>query len=228
MSLDDLVRGTRKRIGNLYWDHYNKDQFLRSCAPSSRVLDVGCGNNSPMHFKSVRPDFHYVGLDVGDYRQSRQSLDLADEYVVVPADQFAAWIESMKGRFNAIVSAHNIEHCLEPDRTLRAMVDALREGGRLFMSFPCEESIKFPHRGGTLNFFDDPTHLQVPNFNTVRSIISEAGLIVDVAIRRYRPLVRVLEGLRNEYRSIIQKQVMKGTWALYGFESIIWARRPAG
>ena len=40
------------------------------------------------------------------------------------------------------------------------MCISLKKGGILYMAFPCEESITFPSREGTLNFYDDPTHVK--------------------------------------------------------------------
>jgi SAM-dependent methyltransferase len=217
----------RQRLGNKYWDHYSKRAFLRACLPRARVLDVGCGNNSPAYFKSIRPDLYYVGLDIGDYNQRADSVRSADEYVVVPVADFNPSIARMAGTFDAVVSSHNIEHCDDPDRTLEVMMAALKPGGRLFMAFPTEASVRFPHRHGTLNFYDDPTHKTVPSFAGLCERMSAAGFYLDVAMRRYRPLRYVLAGLRNEIPSLLRQQVLFGTWALYGFESIIWATRSA-
>jgi hypothetical protein len=38
--------------------------FLKSLPPGARVLDVGCGNNSPRDAKVLRPDLIYTGLDM--------------------------------------------------------------------------------------------------------------------------------------------------------------------
>ena len=225
MTLFAVVDRCRRRLGNKYWDHYSKRAFLRACPPRARVLDVGCGNNSPAYFKSIRPDLYYVGLDIGDYNQDAGSLQHADTYLVVPVDAFNATIAGMAGTFDAVVSAHNIEHCDDPDLTLKVMLAALKPGGRLFMAFPAEASVRFPHRRGTLNFYDDPTHKTVPSFAGLCDRIAAAGFRLDVAIRHYRPWRYVLAGLRNEIPSRLRGEVLFGTWALYGFESIIWATR---
>jgi SAM-dependent methyltransferase len=225
MTLLEFARRIKQRFDFLYWEVYAKYAFVRSCPQNAHILDVGCGNNSPHQFKRRRPDLHYTGIDVADYHQDADAIRHADEYIVVPAGEFAARIASMAGRFDAVVSAHNIEHCDDPDATIEAMLAALKPSGRLFMAFPAEASVRFPHRAGTLNFFDDPTHKTVPDFGQICRSLTAAGCRLDVAIRRYRPPRSVLLGLRNELPSMWRKQVMEGTWALYGFESIIWASR---
>ena len=52
--------------------------FIDSLPPKSTVLDIGCGNNSPIRFKTHRPDCYYIGLDVGDYNQDAHSKNFAD------------------------------------------------------------------------------------------------------------------------------------------------------
>jgi SAM-dependent methyltransferase len=227
MVLEKKLQRIRKWIGGYYWDMHCKEEFLRSCPKGARVLDVGCGNNSPFVFKSIRPDFYYVGIDIGEYRHRNDPTRYADEYIIVASEQFNDEIETMYSQFDIVVSSHNLEHCDDPGRTLVAMLRAVRPNGRIFLSFPSEASVNFPRRGGTLNFYDDPTHKQIPIFVDVCSEITRNGFSLDVVKRRYRPLVRLITGLLAEPRSYWRNEIQAGTWALYGFETIIWASRTA-
>lgn len=225
MGLAKSYRALKHKAGDYYWDKYEKYSFLRSCPPSAKLLDVGCGNNSPRQAKASRPDLYYVGIDVGEYNQSDASRVAADQYIIVPSQEFAPRIQSMRGEFDAVISNHNLEHCDDPTACLAAMLDALKPGGRIFLAFPCEKSVAFPSRTGTLNFFDDPTHKVVPRFDKVCSVIAAHGLRLEVVRRRYRPLSRVIQGLKAELRSRREGRVLPGTWALYGFETVIWASK---
>jgi SAM-dependent methyltransferase len=229
MSLMEQLRELRRRAGTYYWDLYCKDEFLRSCPPGARILDVGCGNDSPAHVKEIRPDFYYVGLDIADYNQISDPRENSDEYIIATSEDFHARIEALPATFDAVVSAHNIEHCNYPDQTLAAMLDAVKPGGRIFLAFPSEASVNFPHRKGTLNFYDDPTHIYLPKFAAICTAVTEHGFRIDVAKKRYRPLVRALRGLIKEPRCRLQGTVEGEIWSLYGFETIIWAtqQRPS-
>lgn len=200
--------------------------FLRSLPSGASVLDVGCGNNSPRDAKVLRPDLVYTGLDVGDYNQ-QDSIRYADAYVVVPPAGFANAIRANAGRMDAVVSSHNLEHCDDPGAVLHAMAVALRPGGRLFLAFPCEESVHFPSRRGTLNFFDDATHQAVPRWEPVVDTLRACGLTLVYANRRYRPTLLATLGLALEPLGWLLGRNMPGgsTWALYGFETVIWALR---
>lgn len=206
---------------------HGKGGFLMSLPQNICLLDVGCGNGSPHWFKWKRPDIYYVGLDIGDYRQHANPSEVADEYLLVSPDDFAAAIERMPNRFDAIVSSHNIEHCAEPLRVLRAMMAALKPGGLLYLSTPCSASVHFPKRKGSLNFFDDATHTAPLNFQQmIDECVQSNGEVVFKA-ERYRPLPLALRGLVIEpYHSFKRSVSHDGaTWALYGFESILWIRK---
>ena len=207
---------------------HGKEAFLRSLRPGERMLDVGCGNNSPMRAKVLTSGVHYTGLDVGNYNQRQQSIQIADKYVVVPKDAFASTIETYIDVFDAVVSSHNIEHCEQPDRVLTAISRSLKCQGRLYLSFPSEASAQLPRRKrSTLNFFDDPTHIRLPQLDSVLENISRNDLEVEFLATRHRPLLPLICGLALEPLSFLIGRAMPfgTTWALYGFETVIWARR---
>ena len=205
-----------------------KAAFLGAVAPAGKVLDVGCGNDSPLRFKATRPDIHYIGLDIGDYNQSASPSLVADSYIVTSPERFATEIRSFSGQLEAVVSSHNLEHCNEPEAVLEAMVAALKAGGTLFIAFPCEESVHFPSRPhGCLNFHDDSTHRIPPDFRKVCALLESHGMRIDFASKRYRPKLLFALGLVLEPLGALLGRAMPAgsTWALYGFESIIWATR---
>jgi SAM-dependent methyltransferase len=207
---------------------HGKLAFLQSLPPGAAVLDVGCGNNSPRDAKILRPDLFYTGLDVGDYNQ-QDAGRYADAYVIVPPTDFADAIAAHAGRMDAVVSSHNLEHCDDPAAVLQAMTLALRPGGKLYLAFPCEESVRFPRRRGCLNFFDDASHRTVPRWESTTRELRNAGIAFDHAARRYRPLLLAAAGLLLEPIGwLLERNMPAGsTWALYGFETIIWGRRDA-
>jgi SAM-dependent methyltransferase len=201
-----------------------KNALLKRLDPHCSVLDVGCGNNSPYWVKSLFPSMHYTGVDVGDYGQTKPVL--ADRYATCKPEEFSAEIAKFKNCFDAVISSHNIEHCIEPEKTLEAMLDAVRPGGRLFMAFPAEESRHFPKRLGTLNYYDDETHqTNPPSFDQIISTVKQHGFEIEYKSSRYRPPILWMLGLVVEPISAIRKKVCLGTWELYGFVSIVWARK---
>jgi SAM-dependent methyltransferase len=203
-----------------------KAAFVNSLPEATRLLDVGCGNSSPMQIKMRRPDIYYIGLDVEDYNQATPQ-EYADEYLLTQPEQFVVAIRKLDRTIDAVISAHNIEHCLDPNGTLDAMLDAVKPRGRIYLSFPCEASVTFPKRKGCLNFHDDISHRTLPKWDEIIAKLHREGFRIDFSNKRYRPPLPALLGLLLEPVGTLTGMNMPigSTWALYGFESIIWASR---
>jgi SAM-dependent methyltransferase len=201
-----------------------KADFLSKLNADSRILDVGCGNNSPFKTKQILPDCIYTGIDIGDYNQTKPLL--ADCYIISTSQNFSCEIAKFSNVFDAVISSHNLEHCEDRLGTLMAMLDALKIGGKLFLSFPCEQSVDFPKRKGTLNYYDDPTHqLSPPNFNETLTIIRQNRFQIEYAEKNYSSKILGLVGLVLEPLSKVRNEKMIGTWEYFGFESIIIAKK---
>jgi SAM-dependent methyltransferase len=223
-AVTSFAKGVLRRI------FYPNGKFLfleKNIPKQSRLLDVGCGNNSPQIIKQFRPDLYYIGIDVGIYRQSGDVNFFADEFVLTSPENFHLEIEKRKNTCHAVISSHNLEHCNEPDKVLLAMIQALQKDGFLYLSFPSEASIHFPTRSGTLNFYDDETHKTVPSFEKVLSTLKSNGMKIIKLRKRNRSILTFIIGLCFEpYGHLMNKQApMGGTWALYGFETIIIAQK---
>jgi SAM-dependent methyltransferase len=219
------IRERLKSLGAAAVRSHSRRYFLEELIDGAEVFDIGCGNDSPFRFKSVRPDIRYVGLDVKDYNQRHDPTEFADEYLAVPAEGFLRAIEERPNQFDAVVSSHNLEHCEDPDGVVKAMARALRPGGRIYLSFPAAATVNMPSREGTLNFWDDDTHVRPPDYGRVLGLLAAEGIGIDFAAERYRPPSRVILGLITEPVSWASKRVLWWTWALYGFETIIWGTK---
>ncbi len=205
---------------------WGKASFFDQLPRNGTLLDVGCGNNSPAWTKQQLPDWYYIGLDIGDYNQTQPNV--ADQYILTTPETFCEAIEKFGGSVDAVVSSHNLEHCYERSRTLLAMARALNSGGKIYLSFPCHDSIRFPGvRNGCLNYFDDPTHRDAPpDFGRVIADLNHEGLRILYAATRYQPPLDWIYGLKNEEESAKVKETKQGTWAYWGFETVIWAEKP--
>ena len=204
---------------------YCKQKFLKTINHNGKLLDVGCGNNSPYTIKTKYPNIIYTGIDVGEYNQTKPNL--ADNYIVVEPENFAEAIAKMSELFDTVISSHNLEHCNDREKTLDAMIKVLKPRGYLFLSFPTEKSVNFPgFRSGCLNYYDDTTHkLSPPDFDKVIQALKENNMEIIFSSKSYKPLLLYFIGFLMEYKSKKDKKVKIGTWAYWGFEAIIWARK---
>ena len=218
----------RIRLQRLLRPH-GKDAFAYTLGHGARVFDIGCGNRSPERIKALRPDLYYVGIDVQDYEQSARSVGLADEYRITSPDRFLSAIAAEQETMEAVISSHNLEHCEDPMAVIGCMAGALKPGGMLYLSFPCEASVAFPSRRGSLRFTDDPTHRVPPPWADVLARLASHGMTTTFAARRYRPWLPLALGALLEPASMLARRVMPlgSTWALWGFESVIWAVKAA-
>lgn len=202
---------------------HGKAAFIQSVAQSAKILDVGCGNNSPINTKLNRPDIHYTGLDIGEYNQLPGYDKFADQLCLTTPESFHLEIEKYLNTFDAVISSHNLEHCNNPNEVLFAMSKSLKKDGKIYLAFPCEKSVTFPTRKGSLNFFDDPTHNNIIHFDQTIAILKTNNIVIDFAKKQYRPLILSIIGLIFEPISRISKKTIPygSTWAYYGFETII-------
>ena len=69
---------------------------------------------------------------------------------------FVESILSISIKFDAVISSHNLEHCNDRYGALNAILDKLKDGGKIYLSFPSGKTINFPKRDGCLNYYDDP------------------------------------------------------------------------
>ena len=189
-----------------------------------KLLDVGCGNDASFNIKSRFPNLYYVGLDIADYNLTKPNL--ADEYVIVQRENFDKSIRDFGKIFDIVVSSHNLEHCDDKYATLNSMLSVVNKGGKIFLAFPCEKSIHFPSRNITLNYYDDSTHQQTPPvYHDVLNILNKNNFDIIFKTRSYRPLFLIILGFLQEPISRLINRNLQGTWALFGFETIIWAQK---
>lgn len=209
-------------IYNLIFRPKGIHKFISTIPDGSKLLDVGCGNDSPKRVKDINPNIIYSGIDVADYNQS--SANYADEYIITKPEDFSQTIRNLGEKFNFVTSSHNLEHCNDPYKTLVSICSALRSNGKLFLAFPCEDSVNFPSRKVTLNFYDDDTHIDKPiDFEKVLKILKENNFKVTYSKKKYKPTLLYIIGFLQEPFSRLIGKNLQGTWAYYGFETIIWA-----
>jgi len=215
-----MLKKIKKQLLNKF-NPLGFENFLETIPPNSRILDVGCGNDSPRKVKSVLPNCYYIGIDICDYNQS--SKVFADEYHIVEKEIFNKTIDSFSN-IDVVISYHNIEHVNNRKECLNAMKKVLKRNGLLYLVTPSENSIFFPSRNGTLNYYDDITHKLTPlRFADTINNLKHNGFKIIKSRKQYRPIVFFIIGLFKELFK--PQKTTFYSWCFYGFESIILAKK---
>ena len=212
----------------LFRRHHKEDFLMKmSGEDGTRILDVGCGNYSVLKVRRYckgKHEIFYSGLDVGDYNITESSKDNADEYVIVAPEDLAEAILRWEDKEDMVICSHNLEHRNEPEKVLTNIVRALKEGGKLYLSFPSEESVNFPKGfAGCLNYYDDLSHREMIIWSDVLETLKGCGMDIIFQSKNYRPILLRIIGFLLWPISKHRKQILPGVWEYFGFESVIWA-----
>ena len=220
-----LLINLKKKI-SFFVKPLSKTSFLQKLNGKSTILDVGCGNNSPKRTKLVLPECIYTGIDVINYKQNEYPNKSSENLIFTISQEFCKVIKNLPQEFDAIISCHNLEHCEDRYGVLEAMCQKLKPDGLIYISFPSVDSINFPSRKGTLNYYDDKTHRDAPpDFDKVLKILKQNNMKILKKSKNNKPILMNIYGTLIEPLSIIKNKVYLGTWEKWGFESIFIAQK---
>jgi len=191
-----------------------------------KLLDIGCGNHSPSKTKSIFPNCEYYGLDLDktynndekDFKITKQfyELDLTKlDYSIIPDNYF-----------DFIRMAHVVEHLYNGDKVLKSLLSKLKSNGFFYIEYPSEKSLRLPSMYGTLNFYDDPTHVRVYSVKELKKVFEESNCIVLKAGTR-RNIWNMLAMPVRIVLSIIKRQKLQANifWDVAGFAEYLFVQK---
>jgi 2-polyprenyl-3-methyl-5-hydroxy-6-metoxy-1,4-benzoquinol methylase len=204
---------------------------LTSSAP--RILDIGCGNNSPTVTKRWFPGCHYTGADIQRYNLSKEDDAAMDAFYVLGADG-SGYDAISDGGYDLVILNHVLEHMREPEPILVKLCAKLKPGGLIWIAFPSTRSLSLPSSvDETLQFCDDPTHVYLPCVREVANIllanrvkVLHAGRSREGVLTTLGDCVKYMK--RLALRSVTGKFSGRGMWYLLGFEDHVLGRRTLG
>lgn len=218
----------------LYFQFHPRTSFVKMLPHGANLVDIGAGDGSLSIFRSwpqpLREDIimHAYSLVKGDKFDDFASYELSDWNVSQPTFQHA--------KFDAILSAHFIEHIDDPSTFLRWSAENLCAGGRLYVEWPSERSLNLPSRSELLGagvdlvisrFDDDDTHEAIPSREFLKAIAADLDLLlVNEGIARVPWLE---EELMASYRNSEDRfPVQAAFWSWTGWSQFLIFEAPGG
>jgi len=189
-----------------------------------RILDIGAGNHSPSKTTDLFPRCEYYGVDMnkdynysdadnrvikGFYEKDLTQLQLDD----IPDDYF-----------DFIMMAHIIEHLHNGDKVLELLAKKLKKGGYIYIEYPGQKSTKLPSMYGTLNFYDDGTHVRIYSVKEISTLLSGLGFtVLSSGMRRSWYYIFAIPFNVINYKLKGKKIIGPLFWDLLGFAEYVYA-----
>ena len=202
----------------------------RLLSASIRILDIGCGNNSPSITKRWFPGCHYTGADIQRYNLSGEDDEAMNAFYLLGPDG-SGYASIPDDSFDFAILNHVLEHMAEPEKTLAAVCSKLKPGGYIWIAFPSLRSLSLPSsEDETLQFCDDPTHVYLPDIREVANVLLANGVKVMHAGRSregfFTTLADVTKLLKRYARKMMTGRFSgRGLWYLLGFEDHVLGQR---
>lgn len=205
-----------------------KFKFLNRCFKNEefKLLDVGAGNNSATRTKSLFPHCKYYGLDISkSYSNSEEDFNAMEKFYELDLTQLD-YSSIPDNFFDAIMMAHVIEHLHNGEKVLPLLVNKLKKGGYFYLEYPGQKSTTLPSMYGTLNFYDDPTHVRLYSINELKPVFENSQCTVMEAGTRRNYYYIFAMPLRILF-SLLQKGKITGNifWDILGFAEFLKVKR---
>ncbi len=214
------ITNSIRRITNFKFKFINK---AFSNISEFTMLDVGAGNNSASKLKSIFPKCKYYGLDLNrDTCYSDQDFNLMTEFYELDLTKLDYSIIP-NNYFDYINMSHVIEHLHNGTEVITKLLEKLKANGRFYIEYPGKKSLKLPSMHGTLNFYDDPTHVRVYTIEEIKMVMEANNCIVlESGIRRNWFYIFLMP-FRIIYTLAIGKKLQGNLfWDILGFAEYLY------
>jgi len=191
-QIRDWFRKPRKaqlsptRVMELYFTLHPRTAFLKALPHGAEVVDIGAGDGSLSVFlrwpEPARRDLslHAYSIEKGARFDDFASYELSDWNAQPP--------EFGGRQFDAVLSAHFIEHIADPLSFVDWAARKLRPGGRVYLEWPSPAALSLPPRGELealgvplmiSRFDDDATHRQLPDADAIVAAARAQGFEIE-------------------------------------------------
>jgi SAM-dependent methyltransferase len=190
------------------------------------ILDIGSGNRSAIFTKKHIPNCTYYGLDIiRDYNYDEKDFGLMQDFYELDLTKLN-FDTIPDDFFDAIIIAHVLEHLPNGEDVLMGLTKKLKKGGVFYIEFPGKISLSLPSMKGTLNFYDDPTHVRVYSHTDIAKLLLDNSFsVIKSGTRRSKLQILAIPFKMVYY--IFKKYPIQGSlfWDLTGFAEFVFAAK---
>lgn len=193
---------------------------------SFELLDIGAGNRSASKTKALFPNCRYSGVDLTrDYNNDPEDFLQMDHFFELDLTRLQFEVIP-DHHYDAILMTHVLEHLPNGDAVLIELTKKLKPGGIFYIEFPGPQSTRLPSMKGTLNFYDDHTHVRLYQHRQVGEWLQMASCQILSSGTRRSVFYIAVTPLRIPFRWIRGKPVTGNIfWDLLGFAEYVLARK---
>lgn len=123
---------------------------------NKKILDVGCGDYSPSYTQTNFPKADYYGVDINE----KVIKFFKEKYKFLKVDLENKFLPFKDNTFDIVLVSHVLEHLRNVQVVIKECYRILKPGGLIYIEAPSPISIILPSMDGTLNFYDDMSHIK--------------------------------------------------------------------
>lgn len=191
-----------------------------------KLLDVGVGNHSASKTVSLFPACEFYGVDLNkDYNNSDEDFKVMKSFYEMDLTLLDFHLIP-DNYFDGIWIVHVIEHLHNGDKVIENLIDKLKVGGYMYVEYPGIKSTRLPSMHGSLNFYDDPTHVRIYSVKELTRLFESRGCsVLKGGTRRnfYFILAAPLRILGHLIRG--KKLIGNIFWDILGFAEYVYVRK---
>lgn len=189
------------------------------------VLDIGAGNHAATRLKSRIPNARYYGIDLDkNYNNNEEDFKLMEDFYEMDLTRLEFGVIP-DNHFDFIIMSHVIEHLVNGEEVVTLLLQKLKKGGYIYLEWPSKKSAFLPSMKGTLNFFDDETHVRFYDTHLLANVLMKNDCsIVSMGTRRDRWAMTLFPV--NFLLHMLKRRITASLfWDFFGFASYILARK---
>lgn len=193
---------------------------------SFRLLDIGAGNHSASKTKAWFPACEYHGVDL-DKNYNNDAADFACMHAFYEMNLEQLKFDAIPDNyFDFILMAHVIEHLKNGDAVIERLLKKLQPGGVIYVEYPGLRSTRLPRMEGTLNFYDDPTHVRIYSVKEISYLFRKNNLEVLSGGTRRHIQNMLLMPAKIPHNWLVYGKILPSIfWDLLGFAEYVVARK---